>query len=84
MPTVAPSAIQLACAKRAVLCEVLFSGKEHRLPRDVAGSVSRLLSKAMPDYAKLAKAFEAHSWDAVREAATSGETVFVAVSYSGN
>lgn len=69
MPTDAVSAIQVACAKRAILCELLATGKTLQLPKYTPSAVNRVLDKGIPDYHRLAKAFDAREWKSVEEAA---------------
>ncbi|KAL1410223.1 hypothetical protein Q8F55_004228 [Vanrija albida] len=69
MPTESVSAIQVACAKRAILCELLATGKNLHFPKYTSSAVNRMLDKSIPDYLKLAKAFDARDWKAVEEAA---------------
>jgi COP9 signalosome complex subunit 3 len=76
VPTTHPSAIQLAAAKRAILCELLVSAKvSHRndsadiqliqFPRYTGSSVVRAIERGAAEYTKLAKMFEAQDWKGV-------------------
>ncbi|CAD6585881.1 MAG: hypothetical protein TREMPRED_004269 [Tremellales sp. Tagirdzhanova-0007] len=65
VPTQAASAVQLACVKRAILCELLVSGKLLHFPKYTSGAVNRIIERNAQAYTKLAKAFEAKDWAAV-------------------
>lgn len=84
IPGETPSAIRLACAKRAVLCELLSTGRQVQFPKDLSQNVNRLIDKGMEPYVKLAKAFEAHQWLQARDSVTSegGVAMFDRVSWT--
>lgn len=65
--------------KRAILCELLQTGKYVALPKDTSSAVTRMLEKTIKDYKDLAKAFEAHEWVDVQKIAQSKKTVFTQV-----
>ncbi|KAK4684825.1 COP9 signalosome complex subunit 3, partial [Tremellales sp. Uapishka_1] len=73
VPTQTASAIQIACAQRAVLCGLLHSGKNLTWPKYTSSIVTRALDKHLADYTKLAKAFENGDWDAVKTAALAAQ-----------
>lgn len=70
IPGETASAIRLACAKRAVLCELLNTGKQIQFPKDISQNVNRMVDKGMEAYIKLAKAFEAGQWAQARDVAS--------------
>jgi COP9 signalosome complex subunit 3 len=90
VPTQTASAIQVAAAKRAILCELLVTGKVcHRrsnvemaddqrlhLPKATPQVVSRAVEKNHGVYFKIAKAFEEKDWDIVEKVAEEDETEF--------
>ncbi len=67
VPGETPSAIRIACAKRAILCELLSTGRQAPFPRDVAQTMSRSIEKGMDAYRKLATAFENRLWSQVTD-----------------
>ncbi|KNX49736.2 COP9 signalosome complex subunit 3 [Cryptococcus deuterogattii R265] len=69
-PTTTASAIQLACAKRALLCELIVTGKKILWPKYTPTPVTRIIEKYAVQYNELAKQFEAHNWAAVQKAHT--------------
>ncbi|ORX36380.1 hypothetical protein BD324DRAFT_628622 [Kockovaella imperatae] len=71
IPTSAASAIQLACAKRAMLCELIVTGKTLRYPKYISSAVTRIIDRNAETYTQLAKAFENHEWAAVQAAGKS-------------
>lgn len=71
IPGETPSAIRMACAKRAVLCELLSTGRHVQFPKDMSGNVNRLIEKGMDPYIKLAKAFDSRHWSQACDAAES-------------
>ncbi|OXC64496.1 hypothetical protein AYX13_06121 [Cryptococcus neoformans] len=73
VPTTTASAIQLACAKRALLCELIVTGKKIVWPKYTPIPVTRIIEKYATSYNELAKEFEAHNWAAVRKAHTVAE-----------
>ncbi|WVQ94437.1 hypothetical protein IAU59_001516 [Kwoniella sp. CBS 9459] len=66
LPTSSASAVQLACAKRAILCQILDTGKRTAFPKYVSHNVTRAVDKHGQVYVDLAKEYEAGKWDAVR------------------
>jgi len=81
MSTSSISAIQVACAKRAILCELLSTGRQLQFPKDTGTAVQRFLEKGISEYTGLAKAFANQDWKSAREAANSGGGVFADVSW---
>ncbi|CAK9786525.1 hypothetical protein CC85DRAFT_283123 [Cutaneotrichosporon oleaginosum] len=75
IPGETPSAIRIACAKRAILCELLSSGRPAPFPKDMAQATSRSIDKGMEPYKKLSKAFENREWDQASEAVSSNDAV---------
>lgn len=73
------SAIQLACVKRAILCELLHTGKWIHLPKDTSSAVNRMLEKTIKDYKDLAKAFEAQEWKDVLKIVQTKKSTFTQV-----
>ncbi|AAW45148.1 expressed protein [Cryptococcus deneoformans JEC21] len=73
VPTTTASAIQLACAKRALLCELIVTGKKIVWPKYTPTPVTRIIEKYATSYNELAKEFEAHNWANVRRAHTVAE-----------
>ncbi|WRT65462.1 uncharacterized protein IL334_002405 [Kwoniella shivajii] len=69
LPTTTTSAIQLACAKRAILCELLDTGKRIIFPRYTASTVNRAIEKNASIYIDLAKDYESNIWSGVRDIA---------------
>ncbi|OCF34614.1 hypothetical protein I316_03655 [Kwoniella heveanensis BCC8398] len=69
LPTAAASAIQLACAKRAILCQVLDTGKRVAFPKYTSHNVTRAVDKYAQVYVDLAKEYEAGKSKAVKEIA---------------
>lgn len=69
MPTTSLSAIQIACAKRAILCELLSTGRLIQFPKDTSNVVNRYLDKGMTEYFTLAKVFANKDWKSARDAA---------------
>ncbi|WVR04038.1 hypothetical protein IAU60_001037 [Kwoniella sp. DSM 27419] len=67
LPTTTPSAIQLAAAKRAVLCEILDTGKRIVWPKYTSQTVTRAIEKNMGVYLDMARDYEGGNWVAVRE-----------------
>lgn len=67
VPGETPSAIRIACAKRAILCELLSTGRQAPFPRDVSQTMSRSIEKGMDAYRKLATAFENRLWSQVTD-----------------
>ncbi|WVF66829.1 hypothetical protein IAT40_001571 [Kwoniella sp. CBS 6097] len=67
LPTATASAIQLACAKRAILCQILDTGKRIAFPKYASHHVTRAIDKHAQVYVDLAKEYEAGKWNAVRE-----------------
>lgn len=84
VPGETPSAIRIACAKRALLCELLVTGRQAPFPRDVAQTMNRSIEKGMDPYRKLSMAFENRQWGQVTEVVSSDSSVamFERVSYS--
>ncbi len=95
VPTQAASAVQLACAKRAILCELVVCGKASpplvqkldlpvlqllHFPKYTHSSVTRAIERNAQEYTKLAKAFEARDWTAVK--AAEGKAEFTNVHFS--
>lgn len=83
MPARTASAIQVACARRAILCELLNTGRQVEWPKDMSGPMSRAMEKGFELYTKLATAFASGNWDAARQTATGGRSVFQRVSGGG-
>ncbi|WWC69003.1 uncharacterized protein I206_102939 [Kwoniella pini CBS 10737] len=73
LPTTTASAIQLASAKRAILCELLDTGKRISFPRYTASTVNRVIDKNAGVYIDLAKEYEGCRWNAVRDIAGKSE-----------
>ncbi|OCF58278.1 hypothetical protein L486_04309 [Kwoniella mangroviensis CBS 10435] len=73
LPTTTTSAIQLASAKRAILCELLGTGKRISFPRYTASTVTRAIEKHAGAYNDLAREYEASRWDEVRGIAGKAE-----------
>ncbi|WWC87493.1 uncharacterized protein L201_002383 [Kwoniella dendrophila CBS 6074] len=73
LPTATLSAIQLACAKRAILCELLETGKRISFPRYTASTVTRAIDKNASVYIDLAKGYESSNWSGVREIASKSD-----------
>ncbi|WWC59999.1 uncharacterized protein I303_102562 [Kwoniella dejecticola CBS 10117] len=73
LPTTTASAIQLACAKRAILCQLLDTGKRIHFPRYTASTVTRMIDKNAGAYIDLAKEYEACRWNVVRDIAAKPE-----------
>lgn len=71
MPAYSLSAVQIACAKRAILCELLSTGKQLQFPKDSSSIVTRYLEKNISEYTTLAKAFSAKDWKVARDSAQS-------------
>ncbi|KAL7419793.1 hypothetical protein Q5752_005709 [Cryptotrichosporon argae] len=69
MPTTSTSAVQVACAKRAVLCEILHAGTHLKWPKWMPQHVVQSIDRGMAEYDELAKAFERRDWDAVAKKA---------------
>ncbi|ODN80683.1 hypothetical protein L202_02857 [Cryptococcus amylolentus CBS 6039] len=69
LPTHTASAIQIACAKRAILCELITTGKKLSLPKYTPVAVSRVLDKSMVPYNELAKEYDGRNWKNARKAA---------------
>ncbi|WVQ73682.1 hypothetical protein IAR50_003262 [Cryptococcus sp. DSM 104548] len=69
LPTQCASGIQVACAKRAVLCELITTGKRLALPKYTPIAVTRVLEKSMMPYNELAKEYDGRNWKNVRKAA---------------
>jgi COP9 signalosome complex subunit 3 len=57
----------VASAKRALLTELLSSGRHHQFPKDTTGIVSRYIDKGIPDYVDIARAYDNKDWKVVRE-----------------
>jgi COP9 signalosome complex subunit 3 len=90
VPTQTASAIQVAAAKRAILCELLVTGKvchlrsnvtiaddqRLHLPKATPQVVSRAVEKNHGVYFKIAKAFEEKDWDIVEKVAEDDKTEF--------
>ncbi|WWD16746.1 hypothetical protein CI109_101177 [Kwoniella shandongensis] len=72
LPTQTASAIQLAAAKRAILCELLDTGKRITFPKYTSSAVNRVVERNAGVYIDLAKDYEAQKWGAVREASNKG------------
>ncbi|KAK8861351.1 hypothetical protein IAR55_002170 [Kwoniella newhampshirensis] len=72
LPTQTASAVQLACAKRAILCELLDSGKRITFPKYTSNAVNRVVERNAGVYIDLARNYEAQNWTAVKETATKG------------
>ncbi|WVQ78684.1 hypothetical protein IAT38_000771 [Cryptococcus sp. DSM 104549] len=67
LPTTEPSAIQIACAKRAILCELIVNGKRVSWPKFTPPTVSRSIEKYAAVYIEVAKEYESQNWAAVRK-----------------
>nr|ODN87266.1 hypothetical protein L203_03538 [Cryptococcus depauperatus CBS 7841] len=66
LPTRNASAIQVSCAKRAILCELINNGKRTVWPQFTSNSVLRAIDKHLANYNELAKQFEYHNWTETR------------------
>jgi len=80
MPTQTATAGQIACAKRAILCELVVSGRvsvDRRLgnrtqyqvlifAKYTSNTVTRGIERHAADYTKLAKAYQNKSWAEIR------------------
>ncbi|GMK54592.1 hypothetical protein CspeluHIS016_0111780 [Cutaneotrichosporon spelunceum] len=75
IPGETPSAIRMACAKRAILCELLSTGLLAPFPRDLSQVMTRSIEKGMDPYKKLAAAFEKRLWDQVTDAVSNDNAV---------
>ncbi|WVW79768.1 hypothetical protein I302_101738 [Kwoniella bestiolae CBS 10118] len=69
LPTTTTSAIQLASAKRAILCDLLDTGKRISFPKYTASTVTRAIEKHAGVYNDLAIGYEASKWSDVRSIA---------------
>ncbi|RXK41439.1 hypothetical protein M231_01345 [Tremella mesenterica] len=65
IPTSAASAIQLVSAKRAMLCNLLSTGKKLHFPRYTSSAVTRLLERYAQAYEKISKSFDEEDWSGV-------------------
>lgn len=76
MPTSSLSAIQIQCAKRAILCELLSSGKQVQFPKDTSSIVTRWMDKNMQEYLNFAKSFAKGDWGAAQASLETNTAVF--------
>ncbi|BEJ16487.1 hypothetical protein CspHIS471_0510920 [Cutaneotrichosporon sp. HIS471] len=75
IPGETPSAIRIACAKRAILCELLSTGRQAPFSRDISQTMNRSIEKGMDPYRKLSMAFEKRLWDQVTDAVSDDSAV---------